>query len=47
MEMTLRWFGTGYDTVTLNQIRQVPGVRGVITTLYGTMPGEVWKTLNG
>ena len=43
MEMTLRWFGTGYDTVTLNQIRQVPGVRGVITTLYGTMPGEVWK----
>lgn len=42
MEMTMRWFGTGFDTVTLEQIRQVPGVHGVITTLYDTMPGEVW-----
>ena len=24
MEMTLRWYGTGYDTVTLKQIRQIP-----------------------
>ena len=36
MEMTLRWYGTGYDSVTLEQIRQIPGVRGVITTLYDT-----------
>ncbi|MFV0411834.1 MAG: mannonate dehydratase [Oscillospiraceae bacterium] len=43
MDMTLRWFGTGYDSVTLQQIRQIPGVTGVITTLYGTKPGEVWK----
>ena len=43
MEMTLRWFGTGFDTVTLNQIRQVPGVKGVITTLYDTEPGEAWS----
>ena len=42
MEMTMRWFGADYDSVTLEQIRQVPGVRGVITTLYGTKPGEVW-----
>ena len=42
MEMTMRWFGTGYDSVTLQQIRQIPGVQGVITTLYGTRPGEVW-----
>lgn len=42
MEMTMRWFGTGFDTVTLEQIRQVPGVKGVITTLYDTTPGEVW-----
>ena len=42
MEMTFRWFGTGYDTVTLKQIRQIPGVKGVITTLYGKMPGELW-----
>lgn len=43
MRMTLRWFGTGYDSVTLDKIRQVPGVTGVITTLYGTAPGEAWK----
>ena len=43
MEMTLRWYGTDFDTVTLNQIRQIPGVTGVITTLYDTKPGEVWS----
>ena len=42
MEMTLRWYGTGYDSVTLPQIRQIPGVKGVITTLYATQPGEPW-----
>ncbi|MDR0877545.1 MAG: mannonate dehydratase [Treponema sp.] len=42
MQMTMRWFGTGYDSVTLEQIRQVPGVSGIITTLYGTQPGEIW-----
>ena len=34
MEMTLRWYGPGHDSVTLTQIRQIPGVTGVITTLY-------------
>jgi len=42
MEMTLRWFGKETDTVTLEQIRQIPGVTGVVTTLYDMMPGEVW-----
>ena len=40
MEMTLRWYGSKFDTVTLQQIRQIPGVTGVITTLYDTQPGE-------
>jgi mannonate dehydratase len=43
MKMTMRWFGPGYDPVTLEKIKQVPGIYGVITTLYGTKPGEVWK----
>ncbi len=43
MEMTLRWYGSAFDTVTLEQIRQIPGVTGVITTLYDTRPGEVWS----
>lgn len=42
MEMTLRWFGPGWDSVSLEQIRQIPGVSGVITTLYDKMHGEVW-----
>ena len=43
MEMTMRWYGSKYDTVTLKQIRQVPGVHGVITTLYYKKPGELWE----
>ena len=43
MQMTLRWYGSKYDTVTLKQIRQIPGVTGVISPLYGTAPGEVWE----
>ncbi|MDR2499463.1 MAG: mannonate dehydratase [Treponema sp.] len=43
MQMTMRWFGQGYDPVRLEHIRQVPGVTGVITTLYGTLPGVVWE----
>ena len=42
MEMTLRWYGSKFDTVTLEQIRQIPGVTGVISTLYDTQPGELW-----
>ena len=44
MEMTFRWYGSAFDTVKLWQIRQIPGVTGVITTLYDTVPGEVWKS---
>jgi len=43
MKMTLRWYGSKYDTVTLKQIRQIPGVAGVITTLYDTAHGEIWS----
>ena len=43
MQMTLRWYGSKYDTVSLWQIRQIPGVTGVISTLYGTSPGDVWE----
>ena len=42
MEMTLRWYGSKFDTVKLWQIRQIPGVTGVITMLYDKQPGEVW-----
>lgn len=43
MIMTLRWFGKNFDSVTLKQIRQIPGVKGVITTLYDSKVGEAWS----
>lgn len=43
MQMTLRWYGSKHDSVTLEQIRQIPGVKSVITTLYDSVPGEAWS----
>ena len=42
MQMTMRWFGDAFDSVKLWQIKQVPGVTGVITTLYDIPAGELW-----
>lgn len=42
MRMTLRWYGPGFDSVTLEQIKQIPGVTGVITTLYDVPAGDEW-----
>ena len=41
MEMTMRWYGSAYDTVTLKQIRQTCYVTGVISMLYDKQPGEI------
>lgn len=46
MKMTLRWFGSNHDSVTLKQIRQIPGVTGVITTLYDIPAGKAWPLEN-
>lgn len=43
MEMTLRWYGTKNDSVTLSQIRQIPGVTGVISSLHDIPAGEPWS----
>lgn len=42
MQMTLRYYGKNFDTVTLQQIRQIPGVKSVITTLYDVPAGMTW-----
>ena len=41
MEMTMRWYGKEYDTVTLQQIRQSCYVKGIISRVYNKLPGEV------
>ena len=43
MQMTFRWYGEGNDTVTLNQIRQIPGVDGIVWALHDKQPGEIWE----
>ncbi len=42
MKMILRWFPNGDDSVTLDQIRQVPGVSGVAACMPQIPVGEVW-----
>ena len=42
MKMSMRWFGEAQDTVKLWQIRQIPGLVGIISTLYDALPGQDW-----
>lgn len=42
MKMVFRWFGEGNDTVTLEQIKQIPGVGGIVWSLHDVPPGEEW-----
>lgn len=41
--MGFRWFGPGNDTVTLDDIRQVPGVETIVWSLHHRQAGEVWE----
>ena len=43
MQMTWRWYGEGNDQITLADIKQIPGVRGIVWALHNKMPGEVWE----
>jgi len=41
MQMTFRWFGSS-DPIPLQYVRQIPGVRGVVSALYDVPVGESW-----
>lgn len=41
MKSAFRWYGET-DPVTLEQIRQIPGMRSVVSAVYDVAPGEVW-----
>ena len=42
MKTILRWFPDGDDSVTLKEIRQIPGISGVAACLPHIPVGEVW-----
>ena len=41
MEMTFRWYGQD-DPVKIEYIRQIPGMKGIVTAIYDIPVGEVW-----
>lgn len=43
MRMVFRWYGEGNDTVTLEQIKQIPGVEGIVWALHDMPAGEEWS----
>ncbi len=42
MKFTFRWYGEK-DSITLEKIRQIPVIKGIVCSVYDTPPGEVWK----
>lgn len=43
MFLTFRWFGAD-DPVSLGNIRQVPGVKGIVSALYDVPVGDAWPS---
>ncbi|MDP4133716.1 MAG: mannonate dehydratase [Bacillota bacterium] len=41
MEMTFRWYGED-DPVTLDKIKQIPGMQGIVSAIYDIPVGEAW-----
>lgn len=42
MKIIFRWFGADEDKITLDQIKQIPGIYGVVSAIYNVPVGEVW-----
>lgn len=45
MHMTFRWYGP-QDAVRLEYIRQIPGVRGIVSAVYDVPVGDAWPEAN-
>lgn len=42
MKLAFRWYGED-DKVTLDKIRQIPGMQSIVTAVYDVPVGEVWS----
>ena len=43
MQMGFRWYGEGNDSISLADIKQIPGVSTIVWALHNKQPGEVWE----
>lgn len=43
MKIGWRWYGQGNDDITLDHIRQIPGVEEIIWSLHDKVAGEPWE----
>lgn len=41
MKMTFRWYGES-DPISLEYIRQIPGMKGIVSAIYDIPVGEIW-----
>ncbi len=43
MKMSWRWYGQGNDDITLDHIKQIPGVEAAVWSLHYKQAGDVWE----
>ena len=41
MKSSFRWYGSS-DPISLEHIRQIPGMRSIVSAVYDVKPGQVW-----
>lgn len=43
MKMSWRWYGENNDNITLDQIKQIPGITNIVWSLHDKVAGEEWE----
>ncbi|SEL06325.1 mannonate dehydratase [Carnobacterium iners] len=43
MKWGFRWYGEKNDTIPLGNVKQIPGMNGIVGTLLNKLPGDIWE----